>query len=125
MKASKAVAAKERKEKGETRKKKVKEEVDEFDMMAGDKSLNTSLSKKLKHSPVTSKKTFKLVTILTIMFRKRRRVRRRRILGVTQMLQEGTYLAATCLMLLVTLRLLPERERVERELLPQRQSSNL
>merc|ERR1712203_564118 len=55
VKASKAVAAKERKEKGETRKKKVKEEVDEFDMMAGDKSLNTSLSKKLKHSPKKKK----------------------------------------------------------------------
>merc|ERR1719195_2271267 len=52
LKASKAVAAKERKEKGETRKKKVKEEHDEFDEMAGDKSLNTSLSKKLgKKSP--------------------------------------------------------------------------
>merc|ERR1712037_879761 len=37
LKASKAVAAKERKEKGETRKKKVKEEHDEFDEMAGDK----------------------------------------------------------------------------------------
>ena len=56
VKASKAVAAKERKEKGETRKKKVKAEVDEFDQMAGDKSLNTSLSKKLKASPVTSYK---------------------------------------------------------------------
>merc|ERR1719281_1421458 len=51
VKASKAVAAKERKEKGETRKKKVKAEVDEFDQMAGDKSLNQSLSKKLKGSP--------------------------------------------------------------------------
>merc|ERR1712013_419987 len=51
VKASKAVAAKERKEEGETRKKKVKTEVDEFDQMAGDKSLNTSLSKKLKASP--------------------------------------------------------------------------
>jgi len=51
IKASKAVAAKERKEKGETRKKKVKAEIDEFDEMAGDKSLNQSLSKKLKGSP--------------------------------------------------------------------------
>merc|ERR1712050_572994 len=55
VKASKAVAAKERKEKGETRKKKVKAEVDEFDQMAGDKSLNTSLSKKLKGSPKKNK----------------------------------------------------------------------
>ena len=49
VKASKANAAKERKEKGEDKKKvkKEAEEVDEFDMMAADKGLDVSLSKKL------------------------------------------------------------------------------
>merc|ERR1740123_1465628 len=65
-KASKAVAAKERKDKGEDKPKKVKkevdEEIDEFDLMASDKALNKSLSQKLgtptkekkKHAPKTS-----------------------------------------------------------------------
>ena len=52
-KASKAVAAKERKEKGEVKKKiKKEEELDEFDMMAADKGLDVSLSKKLGNTPV-------------------------------------------------------------------------
>ena len=54
-KVSKAVAAKERKEKGEVKKKVVKkeeEEMDEFDLMAADKGLNISLSKKLGTPPV-------------------------------------------------------------------------
>ena len=50
-KASKAVAAKERKDKGEDKPKKVKkeveEEIDEFDLMASDKALNKSLSQKI------------------------------------------------------------------------------
>ena len=48
-KASKAVAAKERKDKGEDKKKPKKEvdDVDEFDLMAADTGLNVSLSKKL------------------------------------------------------------------------------
>ena len=54
-KVSKAVAAKERKEKGEVKKKVVKkeeEEMDEFDLMAADKGLDISLSKKLGTPPV-------------------------------------------------------------------------
>ena len=54
-KVSKAVAAKERKEKGEVKKKVVKkeeEELDEFDLMAADKGLDISLSKKLGTPPV-------------------------------------------------------------------------
>ena len=48
VKASKAVAAKERKDKGEDKKKPKKEiEDDEFDLMAADKGLDVSLSKKL------------------------------------------------------------------------------
>merc|ERR1711971_2097 len=58
-KASKAVAAKERKDKGEDKPKKVKkevdEEVDEFDLMASDKALNKSLSQKLG-TPTKEKK---------------------------------------------------------------------
>jgi len=53
-KVSKAVAAKERKEKGEVKKKVVKkeeEELDEFDLMAADKGLDISLSKKLGTPP--------------------------------------------------------------------------
>merc|ERR1712241_1544717 len=53
-KVSKAVAAKERKEKGEVKKKVVKkeeEEMDEFDLMAADKGLDISLSKKLGTPP--------------------------------------------------------------------------
>ena len=58
QKASKAVAAKERKDKGEDKKrvkKEVKEEADEFDMMASDKGLDVSLSKKLG-TPTKAKK---------------------------------------------------------------------
>ena len=53
-KASKAVAAKERKDKGEVKKKvkKEEEEMDEFDLMASDKGLDVSLSKKLGTPPV-------------------------------------------------------------------------
>merc|ERR1719410_1994480 len=56
-KASKAVAAKERKDKGEDKKKPKKEvdDVDEFDLMAADTGLNVSLSKKLG-TPVKEKK---------------------------------------------------------------------
>ena len=48
-KASKAVAAKERKDKGEDKKKPKKEveDIDEFDLMASDKALNVSLSQKV------------------------------------------------------------------------------
>ena len=60
-KASKAVAAKERKDKGEDKPKKVKkevdEEVDEFDLMASDKALNKSLSQKLG-TPTKEKVSF-------------------------------------------------------------------
>ena len=54
-KVSKAVAAKERKDKGEVKKKVIKkeeEELDEFDLMAADKGLDISLSKKLGTPPV-------------------------------------------------------------------------
>ena len=53
MKASKAVAAKERKEKGGVVKKvkKEKDEFDEFDAMSSDKALNKSLSGKLGQTP--------------------------------------------------------------------------
>lgn len=61
-KASKAVAAKERKDKGEDKPKKVKkevdEEIDEFDLMASDKALNKSLSQKLG-TPTKEKVTTK------------------------------------------------------------------
>merc|ERR1711988_1480510 len=58
VKVSKAAAAKERKDRGEEKKrvkKDVKEEADEFDMMAADDGLNVSLSKKLG-TPVKEKK---------------------------------------------------------------------
>merc|ERR1719192_3032657 len=55
-KASKAVAAKERKDKGEVKKKvKKEEEMDEFDLMAADKGLDISLSKKLGTTPTKKK----------------------------------------------------------------------
>merc|ERR1711885_124052 len=60
IKASKAVAAKERKEKGggTKRVKKEKDEIDEFDEMSSDKKLNKSLSGKLGQTPdgITKKK---------------------------------------------------------------------
>ena len=59
VKVSKAAAAKERKDRGEEKKrvkKDVKEEADEFDMMAADDGLNVSLSKKLG-TPVKEKVT--------------------------------------------------------------------
>ena len=67
-KASKAVAAKERKDKGEDKPKKVKkevdEEVDEFDLMASDKALNKSLSQKLG-TPTKEKVTVKHLGLKT------------------------------------------------------------
>ena len=99
-KASKAVAAKERKDKGEVKKKvKKEEEMDEFDLMAADKGLDISLSKKLGTTPTVMLESVYNVSILLLSSRKRkaalRREKRRRTRGKT--LMPPTCLAVTSL----------------------------
>lgn len=99
-KASKAVAAKERKDKGEVKKKvKKEEEMDEFDLMAADKGLDISLSKKLGTTPTVMLESVYNVSILLLSSRKRkaalRREKRRRTHGKT--LMPPTCLAVTSL----------------------------
>ena len=122
-KASKAVAAKERKDKGEDKPKKVKkevdEEIDEFDLMASDKALNTSLSQKIG-TPTKEKvdnkilvsKHFNIICVCRKSVhrrprRARRRVRRKRIPGVIPM---PPMLTVTSLMTWTAWRWPPGRE---------------